>query len=180
MSCRTFARASHIPIHRCELDTEPHIHPTSLQNMARPPSSLPPTADAPLKVSLLLGSFVHDPAKFDLFDLYIPASQPAPQHPDEPSFHLLPEIEHTFRPEQKLPPRFISAVFSVLVLSPWLVLISLVGGPSHPFHRHLSLILTSSGPKFALVSRIYFHPISCRSPCFSEPLKVFCFGTGLI
>jgi oligosaccharyltransferase complex subunit delta (ribophorin II) len=94
-------------------------------NMARPHSSLPPTSSSPLKVTLLLGSFVHDPAKFDLFDLHLPASHPAPEHPDEPSFHLLPAIEHTFRPEQKLPPRIISAFFTSLVFSPWAVLIGL-------------------------------------------------------
>ncbi|TFY75364.1 hypothetical protein EWM64_g8645, partial [Hericium alpestre] len=36
-------------------------------NMARPPPSLPPSGDAPLKVTLILGSFVHSPAKYDLF-----------------------------------------------------------------------------------------------------------------
>jgi len=103
--------------------------------MARPPASFPPTADAPLRVSLILGSFVHDPATFDLFDLYVPASQPPPQHVDEPSFHLLPEIHHTFRPDQKLPPKAVSAAFSAIVLSPWLVLIGLVGiSHSHPFY----------------------------------------------
>jgi len=94
-------------------------------NMARPPSSLPPTSSAPLKVTLLLGSFVHAPEKFELFDLHLPASQPAPQHPDESSFHLLPPIEHTFRPEPKLPPQIISAFFACLVASPWIVLINL-------------------------------------------------------
>jgi len=69
---------------------------------------------------------VHAPAKYDLFDLYIPASQAPPEHPDEAAFHVLPTIEHTFRPEQKLPPRFISAVFAAAVLSPWVVLIGLV------------------------------------------------------
>ncbi|KDQ58336.1 hypothetical protein JAAARDRAFT_154768 [Jaapia argillacea MUCL 33604] len=96
-------------------------------NMARPPASLPPTSPTspPLKVSLLLGSFAHSPAKFDLFELSIPASQPVAQHPDEASFHLLPEIQHTFRPEQKLPPRPVSAFFAALVLTPWVVLIGL-------------------------------------------------------
>ncbi|KAI0070111.1 oligosaccharyl transferase delta subunit [Panus rudis PR-1116 ss-1] len=107
-------------------------------NMAKPPASIPPTtADVPLKVELIIGSFVHSPLKVELFDLFLPASQPAPQHPDEPSFHPLPEIHHTFRPEQKLPPRFISAVFAALVLSPWVVLLGLWGHikPSVP---HLS------------------------------------------
>ncbi|KAI0314998.1 oligosaccharyl transferase delta subunit [Amylostereum chailletii] len=96
-------------------------------NMARPPTSLPPSGDAPLKVSLILGSFVHSPAKFDLFDLAIPPSLPAPHHPEETTFHPLPEIQHTFRPDQKLPPAFISAVFVGLVVSPWAVLLGLWG-----------------------------------------------------
>lgn len=95
--------------------------------MARPPTSLPPTtATDPLKVSLIIGSFEHAPLKQDLFDLILPASQPEPQHPDEASYHPLPTIEHTFRPDQKLPLRPISAVFAVLVLSPWVVLLGLV------------------------------------------------------
>ena len=94
--------------------------------MAKPPSSLPPTSTAPLKVTLLLGSFVHSPAKIELFDLYLPASRAPAQHPEEASFHLLPTIEHTFRPDQKLPPKFISAVFSAVVVSPWVLLLALV------------------------------------------------------
>ncbi|KAG5635309.1 hypothetical protein H0H81_011771 [Sphagnurus paluster] len=94
-------------------------------NMAKPPLSLPPTSDAPLQVTLLIGSPLHSPLSVALFDLVVPASQPAPVHPDEASFHPLPEIHHTFRPEQKLPPKPISAIFSVLVLSPWVVLLGL-------------------------------------------------------
>ena len=94
--------------------------------MAKPPVSLPPTTSSPLRVSLIVGSFKYSPLKADLFDLALPASAPAPQHPDEATFHPLPEISHTFRPEQKVPPKFISAVFSGLALAPWLVLLGLV------------------------------------------------------
>jgi len=95
-------------------------------NMARPPTSLPPTtADSSLKVSLIIGSFVHSPLKHHLFDLNVPASQPVVPHPEEHAFHPLPVIHHTFRPEQRLPPIFISALFSTLVASPWLVLLGL-------------------------------------------------------
>ncbi|KAG6919819.1 hypothetical protein DXG01_000323 [Tephrocybe rancida] len=94
-------------------------------NMAKPPLSLPPTSEAPLKVSLLIGSPLHSPLTVALFDLVVPASQPAPVHPDEPSFHPLPEIHHTFRSEQKLPPKPISMLFSAVVLAPWLVLFAL-------------------------------------------------------
>ncbi|KAI0298747.1 Dolichyl-diphosphooligosaccharide--protein glycosyltransferase subunit Swp1 [Multifurca ochricompacta] len=101
-------------------------------SMAKPPSSLPPSGTAPLHVSLLLGSFVHSPAALDLFDLHIPPSAPAPVHPEESLYHLLPELAHTFRSEPKLPPRPISAFFAALVLSPWVVLVGLVLGCRAP------------------------------------------------
>ncbi|TFK34474.1 oligosaccharyl transferase delta subunit [Crucibulum laeve] len=94
-------------------------------NLARPPLSLPPTTDAPLKVSLIIGSSQYSPLSAELFDLILPLSHPAPVHPDEASFHVLPEIKHTFRPEQKLPPRVISAFFAGLVVAPWAVLLGL-------------------------------------------------------
>ncbi|KAH9164854.1 oligosaccharyl transferase delta subunit [Lactarius sanguifluus] len=103
-------------------------------NMAKPPSSLPPSGTAPLRVSLLLGSFVHDPAALDLFDLHVPPSASAPVHPDESFYHPRPELAHTFRSEPKLPPRFVSAFFAALVLTPWVVLFGLWGAvkPSVP------------------------------------------------
>ncbi|PFH48015.1 hypothetical protein AMATHDRAFT_76926 [Amanita thiersii Skay4041] len=95
-------------------------------NMSKPPVSLPPTtATSPLQVTLLIGSPNHTPLSADLFDLYVPASQPAPVHQDEASFHILPEINHTFRAEQKLPPRPISAVFALFVVAPWVFLLGL-------------------------------------------------------
>lgn len=94
--------------------------------MAKPPLYLPPTTDTPLQVSLLIGSPTHSPLSLTLFDLKVPASLPPPVHPDEASFSPLPEIHHTFRPAQKLPPRPISAIFSAVVLSPWLILLGLV------------------------------------------------------
>src|SRR5713226_921149 len=87
--------------------------------MAKPPSSLPPSGAAPLHVSLLLGSFVHNPATVDLFDLHVPPSAPAPVHPEEVFYQPRPELVHTFRPDPKLPPRPISGLFAALVLSPW-------------------------------------------------------------
>ncbi|KAI0654551.1 oligosaccharyl transferase delta subunit [Cubamyces menziesii] len=94
-------------------------------NMARPPSSLPPSATDPLKVSLYIGSFVHPPVQYELFDLVVPPSQPPAQHPEEVHFHVRPEIQHTFRPDQKLPPKVISAFFTLLLAAPWVVLLGL-------------------------------------------------------
>jgi oligosaccharyltransferase complex subunit delta (ribophorin II) len=96
------------------------------QNMAKPPLSIPPTTTSPLTVTLIIGSPKHSPLKIDLFDLTLPESHPAAQHPDEASFHPLPMIEHTFRAPQKLPPRPISALFAGVTLAPWAVLLALV------------------------------------------------------
>lgn len=94
--------------------------------MAKPPLSIPPTTSSPLQVTLIVGSPSHSPLKIELFDMVLPESQPAPQHPDEASFHLLPEIVHTFRAPQKLPPRPVSALFAGVALAPWAVLLALV------------------------------------------------------
>ncbi|KAF8960354.1 oligosaccharyl transferase delta subunit [Flammula alnicola] len=95
-------------------------------NPSRPPLSLPPTPNSdPIKVTLIIGSPLYDPFSIELFDLVLPLSQPAPEHPLEATFHPLPEIKHTFRPEHKSPPRFISAVSAALVLAPWAVLLGM-------------------------------------------------------
>jgi oligosaccharyltransferase complex subunit delta (ribophorin II) len=95
-------------------------------NMAKLPASLPPTSSAPLKVTLLIGSSSHSPEKLELFNLHVPASYAAPAHPDEVNFHLLPELTHTFRPDPKLPPRAVSALFAgVVFVAPWAVLLGL-------------------------------------------------------
>jgi oligosaccharyltransferase complex subunit delta (ribophorin II) len=49
-----------------------------------------------------------------------------PVHPEEVFYLPRPELAHTFRPDQKLPPRPISALFAALVLAPWAVLFVLV------------------------------------------------------
>jgi oligosaccharyltransferase complex subunit delta (ribophorin II) len=95
-------------------------------NLSRPPLSLPPTPKGdPLKVTLLVGSSQYDPISVEVFDLVLPRSQLAPEHPEEITFHPRPEIKHTFRPDHTLPPQFISAIFVGLVLSPWAVLLCL-------------------------------------------------------
>lgn len=97
--------------------------------MARPPASLPPTTTNPLKVSLILGSYIHSPAQYDLFDLLVPASQPPPTHADAAAFAPRPEITHTFRPEQRIPAKAVSAFFAAFVFWPWLVLVGFVRPP---------------------------------------------------
>ncbi|KAF8586605.1 oligosaccharyl transferase delta subunit [Ramaria rubella] len=108
-------------------------------NLARPPVSLPPTPNAsvPLHVTLIIGSFEHSPLSHSLFDLYLPVSHPASQHPDEPSFHPLPEIHHTFQPAPKTPFVVFSALGAALVVTPWIVLIGLWGSIPHRL-PHLS------------------------------------------
>jgi len=95
-------------------------------NMAKPPTSLPPSGSNPLKASLIIGSYVHTPVTWELFDLQLPASLPAAAVPEEASYYPLPTLSHTFRPDHKAPPRVISAFFSLLVLSPWLGLVVLL------------------------------------------------------
>ncbi|KAG8853268.1 hypothetical protein FRB96_008352 [Tulasnella sp. 330] len=92
-------------------------------NIRKPPIGLPPTTGDPLKVSLILGSFTYEGAVMPLFDITLPPSGSVPPHPDEASYHPQPEIFHTFRPDQKLPPKPISFVFAAYTLAPWLVLI---------------------------------------------------------
>lgn len=94
--------------------------------MKKPPVWLPPTTDAPIQVQLIIGSFKYEPFEHTLFDLQLPRSQLPPQHPDERMYGVQPEIAHTFRPEQKIPPKFMSLVFALATLSPWAVLLRLV------------------------------------------------------
>ena len=138
-----------------------------VQNMARPPPSLPPTTDRPLAVSLILGSFVHDPATFDLFDLYVPASLTPPSHPDETFFYPQPPIAHTFHPEQKLPPKVVSAFFTALVLAPWVALLGLVRRVPllHYMINSITRLRTvgqgrSTRPAFVLASYFAFYSAS--------------------
>ncbi|KAF7339811.1 Dolichyl-diphosphooligosaccharide--protein glycosyltransferase subunit 2 [Mycena venus] len=118
-------------------------------NMAKPPLSLPPTTTTPLQVTLIIGHPSHSPLKIELFDMVLPESHPAPQHPDEASFHLLPEIVHTFRAPQKVPPRTISALFAGVALSPWAVLLALWSqvfpGAPHLFSPSILPFITSLG-----------------------------------
>jgi hypothetical protein len=147
--------------------------------MARPPSSFPPTSpDSTLKVSLIVGSFVHKSLTADLFDLIVPASQPVVPHPEEVHYHPQPAIVHTFRPAQKTPPAFISAVFSVLVLGPWIVLFGMVC----PFHRSTRALadvhVLRSGRIFLQKFPTCSPQKSSRSPLHWEPSKLCCSGTG--
>jgi len=157
-----------------------------LQNMAKPPSSLPPSGSAPLHVSLILGSFVHSPATLDLFDLYIPPSAPAPVHPEEALYHPRPEIVHTFRPDPKLPPRPISAFFAGLVLAPWAVLFVLVRLLPFSLHATPFLVVADNSHCALLISGVLcvqaFHTSSHLAYSLSySPLassRVSYFGTG--
>jgi hypothetical protein len=50
---------------------------------------------------------------------------PAPG-PVNAEFFKLPEIEHIFRKSEKMPYQWISLLFSIAVLSPWLFLVKAV------------------------------------------------------
>lgn len=94
--------------------------------MSKNPAWLPPTTDFPLDVSLIIGSFKYEPIHQLLFRTDLPRSQPPPTNPEEAHYHVQPEIQHTFRPKEKIPPKFISGIFALATLSPWVVLIGLV------------------------------------------------------
>jgi hypothetical protein len=132
--------------------------------MAKPLSALPPSGAAPLHVSLILGSFVHKPASFDLFDLHIPPSAPAPVHAEEVLYHPRPEIMHTFRADQKLPPRPVSALFTAISLAPWAALFVLVRVVSFlRFMRFGFCALLTTGLWVVLI-------VGCGTPRHPAPL----------
>ena len=134
-----------------------------LQNMAKPPLSLPPTSpDTTLQVTLLLGSPSHPPLSVELFDLVIPASLPGPTHLDDAMFHPQPEIHHTFRPDAKLPPTFVSAIFTVLVLAPWISLLGLVSYRSRLLLQGADA-LVFSGDELLHGSYTFSRPVSSHS-----------------
>ncbi len=94
--------------------------------MAKPPSSLPPTSSAPFSVTLLLGTSGHPSASLELFELHVLASRAPSVHP------VLPEIQHIFRADPKLPPRAVSAFAAGAALA-------LVGGLHKRFKRTASV-----------------------------------------
>lgn len=130
--------------------------------MKKPPLWLPPTTDKPLEVSLIVGSFKYTPIKHTLFKLTLPKSQPPPTHPDEPSFHPLPEITHTFRPGERIPPSFISGIFAVATLAPWVVLLGLV---SSLFIFDSIILYPNSGLRFLTEPQNCIHIRFCPSLC---------------
>ncbi|KAF8512525.1 oligosaccharyl transferase delta subunit [Hysterangium stoloniferum] len=132
---------------------------------ARPPASIPPTANAssPLQVTLIIGSFEHSPMSQPLFELSLPPSLPAPQHPDEASFHKLPEIHHTFRPEPKTPYVIFSAIGTGLVIAPWVVLVGLWASIPHRLpHLFNPLILLFVGLLGSLEGLLFMYWVNLR------------------
>ncbi|KZO94202.1 hypothetical protein CALVIDRAFT_539248 [Calocera viscosa TUFC12733] len=96
-------------------------------NMRRPPPQLPPTpTNTPLNVSLLLALPPHAPLNLHLLYLQLPLSEPAPIHPEEHLYHPQPELFHTFRADERVPPRIVSLLGAGAVGAPWLVLLLLV------------------------------------------------------
>lgn len=54
---------------------------------------------------------------------------------DEDVFELQPEIHHVFREAEKMPPAAFSQLFTLITLTPWIVL---VGGVSHTYVQIIS------------------------------------------
>lgn len=150
------------------------------QNLARPPISIPPTANAsvPLRVTLIIGSFEHSPLLQPLFDLHLPVSYPAPQHPEEPVYHPLPEIHHTFRSDPKTPYVILSAIGAGAVIAPWVVLLGLVRCSLILIYlcfRHTTSASLSLSPLYVVCARSVllngFHTVGfiTASPTASPP-----------
>ncbi|KZT60929.1 hypothetical protein CALCODRAFT_480321 [Calocera cornea HHB12733] len=113
-------------------------------NMRRPPPQLPPTPTAtPLNVTLLLALPPHAPLSLHLLQLQLPLSEPAPIHPEDHLYHPQPELFHTFRPDERVPPRVVSLLGAGAVGAPWLVLLLLLGNlrPSLSFASSPKLLL---------------------------------------
>lgn len=160
--------------------------------MARPPASLPPTPLSqnktnPLAVSLIVGSYSHSPFTMELFDLYLPPSQPAPEHPEDKFFRPQPEIKHTFRPEQKLPSKFVSGLGALFVgAGPWVLLLGLVrlspAAAKDNADQEMLLCYASSGLYSSHKSRsrplTFYRRVSCPSRSLSPRLRRCCSGTG--
>jgi len=119
-----------------------------LQNMAKAPAWLPPSTDAPLDVSVIIGSFKYQPINQPLFQITLPPSAPAPTTPDAVHYSAQPEIQHTFRPDAKIPMKAISALFTLATLSPWVVLLGLVSDTPPSFKIQADLFCGYSGYKF--------------------------------
>ncbi|CAI2165442.1 7827_t:CDS:2 [Funneliformis geosporum] len=72
-------------------------------------------------LNLIIGTFSHDdPINYHIgtVKIDIPTTYSAPV-----KYGPKPEIHHIFKPDQKLPPKFLSYSFVVIVLTPWLFLI---------------------------------------------------------
>lgn len=79
---------------------------------------------------------------------------------DEDVFELQPEIHHAFRPAESMPPTWFSQLFSLIALSPWIVLMV---GVSHSskrvcmhvciYHSFFALSLYSGSVWVLLLSR---------------------------
>ncbi|QRV90865.1 major facilitator superfamily transporter [Ceratobasidium sp. AG-Ba] len=123
-------------------------------NLSRPPVSLPPTTDAPLSVSVILGSFTHSPATVPLFNLKLPASAPVTPHPLAKHYAPQPLIAHKFNPEPSQPPQAISAVFTIAAVAPWVVLLGLLSQISTPLNTS-SAALSYVWPLFACIVLSY-------------------------
>lgn len=99
------------------------------QDTSSPPQTLTP---GPHLLKLYTASRTIVPTTYDLGPAHLDfplANPPTPSYPD--TFAPLPEITHTFRPDQRMPPKILSMVFSGLVLVPWVLFVILVRTHTH-------------------------------------------------
>jgi oligosaccharyltransferase complex subunit delta (ribophorin II) len=97
-------------------------------------------ASKPLKASVVIGSFGSAQAlNTPVFEVKIEtdANAPPPTYEKPLRYGQQPEIQHTFRPDAKSPPKVISLVFGLAVLATLPVLLISVSFAQNPSHRAL-------------------------------------------
>ncbi|CAG8498870.1 6399_t:CDS:2, partial [Cetraspora pellucida] len=104
-------------------------------------------------LDLIIGTFSHkDPLKYHIgtLDVDVPVM---PSGPSPVVYGPKPEIHHIFRPDEKLPPIWLSYSFVVIVVMPWLFLIgswTYIG---------VNVSLLAKEPKSALMSLLFLSSI---------------------
>jgi len=126
-------------------------------------------------VDLILGSFTRTSSTISLLKLKLPPSLPVAPHPEESLYHPKPPIYHTFREEQRMPPKVLSLLFVAITLSPWGVLFLLVCRCRRfakniqyltlYLHSPILIALPLTVPSQAVNGHSSFH---CSPPCLRD------------
>ncbi|CAG8559478.1 7308_t:CDS:2 [Acaulospora morrowiae] len=102
---------------------------------------------------LIIGTFSHNhPIKYHIgtIEIDVPSSPPKPT---SVVYGPKPEISHIFRPDEKLPPIWLSSAFVLIVLTPWIFLIGAW------MHLRVNVSLITKMPSFPLSSLLFLSSI---------------------